>query len=164
MSKQYKFKVGDLVVYPAHGTGKIVAEEKEKYAETEIQVYVITFNNLDITLKIPKSKADEVGLRHLTSAKSLSKALDVLSGKRIRSYPNMWNKRIQHYESKVNSGDVISIAEVIKELHSGIEKNEKSYTEKIIYNDAMEKLAGEYAATHNVELQEAVSKIQTTLN
>ena len=164
MTKQCNFKVGDLVVYPAHGTGKIISETKEKYAGIEVQVYVITFNNLDITLKVPKAKAKEVGLRHLTSTKFLDKALQVLSGKKVKSHINMWNKRIQQYESKANSGDIIAIAEVIKELHSDIEKQERSYTEKIIYNDALEKLAGEYAATHKVKLDEAIDKIYATLN
>ena len=163
MAKKRNFKVGDLVVYPAHGTGKIISEEKEKYVGIEIPVYVITFNSVDITLKIPKSKAETVGLRCLTSSKFLDKALDILSNKKIRSYTGMWNKRVQEYENKVNSGDIIAIAEVIKELHSDIEKAEGSYTEKTIYNDAVEKLAWEYAITHKVELDEAINKINTTL-
>ena len=164
MPKECNFKVGDLVVYPAHGTGKIVSEEKEKYAGIEVQVYIITFSNIDITLKVPKAKTKEVGLRHLTSIKFLDQALKVLSGKKVKSHINMWNKRIQQYENKVNSGDVIAIAEVIKELHSDIEKEERSYTEKIIYNDALEKLAGEYAATHKIKLNKAINKIHAILN
>ncbi len=164
MPKRRSFKIGDLVVYPTHGMGKIIAEEKEKYVGIEVQVYVITFDNVGMTLRLPKSKADAGELRHLSSNEFLDKALKILSGKKIRLHKGMWNKRVQLYESKINSGDVTAIAEVIKELHSNIEKTERSYTEKIIYNDALERLAIEYAATHKVELDKAINKINDTLS
>lgn len=164
MSKQYGFQVGDSVVYPTHGVGKISAEENNTYGGIEVKVYVITFESNDMTLRIPKSRVDKAGLRPLCSSEFLDKALDVLSGKRIKLHKGMWSKRVQQYESKINSGDVIAIAEVIKELHSNIEKSERSYSEKIIYNDALERLAGEYAATCKVQMNEAINKINSKLN
>ncbi len=164
MSKQYSFNIGDSVVYPTHGVGKILSEEIDNYGGIEIKVYVITFENNNMTLRIPQSRATKVGLRPLCSNEFLNKALDVLSGKKIKLNKGMWSKRVQQYETKINSGNVIAIAEVIKELHSNVEKSERSYSEKIIYNDALERLAGEYAAMCKVELEEAINKINDKLN
>ena len=164
MSNQYGFRVGDPVVYPTHGVGKILSEETEQYNGVEVKLYVITFDNNSMTLRIPKSRATKVGLRPICSSKFLNKALDVLSGKKVRLNKGMWSKRVQQYESKINSGNVIAIAEVIKELHSNVEKSKRSYSEKIIYNDALERLAGEYAATCKVKLSEAINKINNKLN
>ena len=164
MSKQYSFQVGDSVVYPTHGVGKISAEENDIYGDVEVKVYVITFESNDMTLRIPKLRASKAGLRPLCSSEFLDKALDVLSGKKIKLHKGMWSKRVQQYESKINSGDIIAIAEVIKELHSNVEKSERSYSEKIIYNDALGRLAGEYAATCKVQINEALTKINDKLN
>jgi CarD family transcriptional regulator len=164
MSKQYSFNIGDYVVYPTHGVGKILSEEIDNYGGVEIKVYVITFENNNMTLRIPQSRAIKVGLRPLCSNEFLNKALDVLSGKKIKLNKGMWSKRVQQYETKINSGNVVAIAEVIKELHSNVEKSERSYSEKIIYNDALERLAGEYAAMSKVELEEAINKINDKLN
>jgi CarD family transcriptional regulator len=164
MSKQYSFQVGDSVVYPTHGVGKISAEENDIYGDVEVKVYVIIFESNDMTLRIPKLRASKAGLRPLCTSEFLDKALDVLSGKKIKLHKGMWSKRVQQYESKINSGDIIAIAEVIKELHSNVEKSERSYSEKIIYNDALGRLAGEYAATCKVQMNEALTKINDKLN
>lgn len=164
MSKQYSFQVGDSVVYPTHGVGKISAEENHSYGGVEVIVYVITFESNDMTLRIPKSRVDKAGLRPLCSSEFIDKALDVLSGDKIKLHKGMWSKRVQQYESKINSGNVVAIAEVIKELHSNVEKSERSYSEKIIYNDALERLANEYAATCKLEINEAINKINDKLN
>ncbi|WPX97002.1 CarD family transcriptional regulator [Candidatus Bandiella woodruffii] len=164
MPKQLNFQVGDDVVYPTHGVGKITAEEEEKYGGIEVVVYVISFDNTSMTLRVPKSRANKVGLRHLNSNEFLDRALDILSGNEIKLHKGMWSKRVQQYENKINSGDIIAIAEVIKELHVNIEKSERSYSEKVIYNDALERLAGEYAATHKLELNEAINKLRAKLN
>jgi CarD family transcriptional regulator len=160
---QTNFKIGDSVVYPTHGVGQITAEEEEEFAGVELSVYVITFHNSSMILRVPKSRAGKIGLRHLSSDKFLDDALKVLSGKKIKLHKGMWSKRVQQYEGKINSGDVIAIAEVIKELHGNVEKSERSYSEKVIYNDALERLAREYAATYNVELNKAIEKITETL-
>lgn len=164
MSEQYSFQVGEYVVYPTHGVGKISSEENDTYGDLKIKVYVIVFESNSMTLRIPKSRADKVGLRPLCSNEFLGKALSILSGKKVKLHKGMWSKRVQQYENKINSGDVIAIAEVIKELHVNVEKSERSYSEKIIYNDALERLAGEYAATHKVGTREAVKIINDMLN
>ena len=164
MSKQYSFQVGDFVVYPTHGVGKITSEETDKYGGIQVTVYVIIFENNNMILRIPKSRANKVGLRTLCSSQFLNKALDILAGRKTKLNKGMWSKRVQQYESKINSGNVVAIAEVIKELHSNVEKSERSYSEKIIYNDALERLAGEYAATCNVKLSDAINKINDKLN
>ena len=164
MSRQHSFQIGDSVVYPTHGVGKISAEKLDNYGGLEVLVYVITFENNDMTLRIPKARADKAGLRKLCSSEFLDKAFDILSGKKIKLHKGMWSKRVQQYENKINSGDIIAIAEVIKELHINAEKSERSYSEKIIYNDALERLAGEYAATCKVKMNEAINKINDKLN
>jgi CarD family transcriptional regulator len=141
-----------------------MAEEEEQCAGIDVLVYVITFAGSSMTLRIPKSRANKVGLRHLSSDAFLNKALEVLSGNKIKLNKGMWSKRVQQYESKINSGDVMAIAEVIKELHSNVEKSERSYSEKVIYNDALTRLAGEYAATYKLDLNEAINKINAQLN
>ena len=163
MSTQHTFEVGNFVVYPTHGVGKILAEENEKYGDIQVKVYVITFESNNMTLRIPKLRANKVGLRHLCSVESLDKALDVLSGRKIKTNKGMWSKRVQQYEMKINSGDVVAIAQVIKELYSNIDKSERSYSEKVIYNDALGRLAGEYAATHKLDIIEATNKINSIL-
>ena len=164
MPTQSSFKIGDAVVYPTHGVGTIMAEEEEKYGGVGVVVYVIAFSGTSMTLRVPKSRADKVGLRHLSSDEFLNKALEVLSGDAVKLHKGMWSKRVQQYESKINSGDVLAIAEVIKELHANVEKSERSYSEKVIYNDALGRLAGEYAATYKLDINEAINKINDKLN
>lgn len=163
MSEKHNFQVGDFVVYPTHGVGKILSDEIEQYAGTQIRVYVIIFENSNMTLRVPKLRACKAGLRPLSSDQSLQKALDILSGKKIKLNKGMWSKRVQQYENKINSGDITAIAEVIKELHSNIDKSERSYSEKMIYNDAIDRLAGEYAATFNMSISDAINKINDKL-
>ena len=163
MSEKYSFQVGDFIVYPTHGVGKILSEDIEEYSGIRITVYVITFENSNMTLRVPKSRACKGGLRPLSSSQFLEKAFSILSGKKIKLNKGMWSKRVQQYENKINSGDIIAIAEVIKELHSNIEKSERSYSEKMIYNDAIDRLAGEYAATCKVKVSEAINKINNKL-
>ena len=152
------------MVYPTHGVGKISAEENDIYGDVEVKVYVIIFESNDMTLRIPKLRASKAGLRPLCSSEFLDKALDVLSGKKIKLHKGMWSKRVQQYESKINSGDIIAIAEVIKELHSNVDISERCYSEKFSYNDALGRLAGEYAATCKVQINEALTKINDKLN
>ena len=164
MSKKHSFKIGQSVVYPTHGVGKILSEEVENCSGISIKVYVITFDSNNMTLRIPQSRTNRVGLRPICSNECLKKALNVLSGKKITLNKGMWSKRVQQYENRINSGDIIAIAEVVKELHSNIEKSARSYSEKIIYNDALERLASEYAAMHKITLTEAVKNISDRLN
>jgi len=163
VTKTHNFEVGDFVVYPTHGVGKISSEEIDKYAGIQVKVYVITFKNSNMTLRIPKSSVAKTGLRSVCSHEYLRQALEVLSGKEIRLNKGMWSKRAQHYENKINSGNLICVAEVVKELHCNTEKSKRSYSERIIYNDALERLAEEYAVTKKVEIEEAITRINDKL-
>ena len=129
MSNSLEFSQNDYVVYPSHGVGKIEAIEKEIIAGFEMEMFVIHFEKDKMTLRVPTSKADAVGMRSLSSPDIVGKAMSTLRG-RARVKRAMWSRRAQEYEQKINSGDLISIAEVIRDLHRNDEQREQSYSER----------------------------------
>ena len=117
MSKSgLEFKVGDAVVYPAHGVGKVAGIETQEVAGMALEVYVITFDHEKMTLRVPTKKAVSAGLRSLAGETVVTKALTTLKG-RARIKRTMWSRRAQEYEAKIDSGDLVSIAEVVRDLH-----------------------------------------------
>jgi len=124
-----EFKVGDAVVYPAHGVGKVAAIETQEVAGMALEVYVVTFEHEKMTLRVPTKKAKTAGLRTLAADDTVSKALTTLKG-RARVKRTMWSRRAQEYEAKINSGDLISIAEVVRDLHRAETQPEQSYSER----------------------------------
>lgn len=151
------FKVGDTVVYPSHGVGHITGEEVEVFAGVQTTVYVITFSGNSMTLRIPKARAKKIGLRHVSSDNSMNEVIEILSSN-SKSTKIMWNKRIQSYEAKLNSGNISSLAEVVSELHKE-DIAELSYSEKNIYNSALDRLADEFSLAKNIQKQEASLQI-----
>lgn len=162
MSKKTDYVEGDFVVYPAHGVGRITGVETHQIADMEVTLYVITFEKDRMTLRLPVAKAKESGLRKLSSKDRIKDALSTLQG-RSKSKKVMWSRRAQEYETKINSGDLVSIAEVVRDLHKEDGQQEQSYSERQIYQAALERLARELAAVEDIDHKEATEKLETFL-
>lgn len=162
MSNRLAFAAGDYVVYPSHGVGKVIGIEKEIIAGVELEMYVVKFDNERLTLRVPIDKAPRSGMRKLSSREKIQSTLDAL---RVRVRPRrnvMWSRRAQEYEAKINSGDPVAIAEVVRELHRH-DDSEQSYSERQLYRAALERLAREIAAIERVDEEEATRKLQDVL-
>jgi len=147
MSKSRKsdFRPNEYVVYPAHGVGQIVSIEKQEVAGFELELFVVSFEKDKMTLRVPTNKATEIGMRSLSSPDIVSQAMKTLKGK-ARVKRAMWSRRAQEYEQKINSGDLIAIAEVVRDLHRNDDQREQSYSERQLYEAALERLTREVAA------------------
>ena len=144
-SKNPDFRPNDFVVYPAHGVGQIVSIEEQEIAGIRLELFVISFEKDKMTLRVPTHKASEVGMRSLSSPDIVSKAMATLKSK-AKVKKAMWSRRAQEYEQKINSGDLISIAEVVRDLHRADDQREQSYSERQLYEAALERLTREVAA------------------
>jgi len=158
----YEFRPNDFIVYPAHGVGRIVGVEEQEIAGISMELFVISFEKDKMTLRVPTAKATAVGMRSLSSPVTVEKAMDTLKG-RARVKKAMWSRRAQEYEQKINSGDLISIAEVVRDLHRSDDQREQSYSERQLYEAALERLTREVAAVDGVEEGIAQSKIGEVL-
>ena len=163
MAKSSDFKTEDFVVYPTHGVGKVLGTEKQKIAGTELDLLVIDFEHERMTLRIPLSKAQESGLRPLSSKKQMDLALVKLKG-RARVRRTMWSRRAQEYEAKINSGDPVSIAEVVRDLRRNSSQAEQSYSERQMYQAALDRLAREFAAIEKIDEETAISRLEKLMN
>lgn len=152
MSKARKaeFRPNDFVVYPAHGVGKIVSIEEREIAGMQLELFVVSFEKDKMTLRVPTDKATQVGMRSLSSPDIVSKALATLKGK-ARVKRAMWSRRAQEYEQKINSGDLLAIAEVVRDLHRTDDQREQSYSERQLYEAALERLTREVAAVSGID-------------
>jgi len=160
-TKKSDFRPNDYVVYPAHGVGQIVSIEEQEIAGIKLELFVISFEKDKMTLRVPTHKATEVGMRSLSSPDVVSKALETLKGK-ARVKRAMWSRRAQEYEQKINSGDLLSIAEVVRDLHRTDDQREQSYSERQLYEAALERLTREVAAvsgTDEAGAQKAVDDV-----
>ena len=155
------FKTDEFVVYPAHGVGKILAVETQKVADIELEMFIVFFDKDKLTLKVPTAKALEVGMRPLSSREIIEKAILTLKGK-ARVKRAMWSRRAKEYEDKIYSGDLLSIAEVVRDLHRGEDK-EQSYSERQLYEAALERLTREMAIVDGLEEQIAQDKVDEVL-
>jgi len=162
MTANSEFKVGDFVVYPAHGVGKLTEIETHEISSQTIQLLVINFDKERMTLRLPINKARSAGLRHLSTNEEMTTALDMLTIK-TRHKKTMWSRRAQEYEAKINSGDPKSIAEVLRELYRANGEVEQSYSERQIYQAAFERLSRELAAVEAIEEDEAMKKVSFIL-
>ena len=163
MSKNgHEFAVGDHVVYPAHGVGTIRGVETQEVAGHSLEVYVITFDHEKMTLRVPTGKAKSSGLRSLAAGDIMSKALVTLKG-RARIKRTMWSRRAQEYEAKINSGDLVSIAEVVRDLHRAENQPEQSYSERQLYESALDRMAREVAAIEKIDRDAAVAVLTKSL-
>ncbi len=157
------FKPNQYVVYPSHGVGKITSIEEQEVAGFSLEMFVINFEKDKMTLRVPTAKADSVGMRSLSSPDLVSKAMATLKG-RARVKRAMWSRRAQEYEQKINSGDLISIAEVVRDLHRNDDQREQSYSERQLYEAALERLTREVAAVDGTEEDLAQKKVSDVLD
>ncbi len=144
-SKKLDFRPNEYVVYPAHGVGQIISVEEQEVAGFSLEMFVISFEKDKMTLRVPTDKAIEIGLRTLSPPDVISKAMHTLKGK-AKVKRAMWSRRAQEYEQKINSGDLIAIAEVVRDLHRTDDQREQSYSERQLYEAALERMTREVAA------------------
>ena len=161
-SPELEFSVGDHVVYPAHGVGVVVGVENQQVAGMALELYVVTFDHEKMTLRVPTKKARGAGLRALAEGNVVSQALTTLKG-RARIKRTMWSRRAQEYEAKINSGDLVSIAEVVRDLHRSESQPEQSYSERQLYESALDRMAREVAAIERIDRDAAISLLHKSL-
>jgi CarD family transcriptional regulator len=157
-TKKADFRPDDFVVYPSHGVGQIVSIEEQEVAGTRLELFVISFEKDKMTLRVPTAKATSVGMRNLSSPDIIEKALETLKG-RARVKRAMWSRRAQEYEQKINSGDLVSIAEVVRDLHRAEDQPEQSYSERQLYEAALERLTRELAAVEEIDEAKAAARV-----
>ena len=157
-----EFRANEYVVYPAHGVGKIVSIEKQEIAGMDLELFVISFEKDKMTLRVPTAKASSIGMRSLSSPDLIAQALNTLKG-RAKVKRAMWSRRAQEYEQKIHSGDLISIAEVVRDLYRGGDQPEQSYSERQLYEAALERLTREVAAVERVDESNAAEKVGAVL-
>lgn len=160
--KKLEFRSQDWVVYPAHGVGRIVSIEENEVAGMKLELFVISFEKDKMTLRVPVAKARAVGMRRLSSPDVVQNALATLKG-RARIKRTMWSRRAQEYEQKIHSGDLISIAEVVRDLHRASGQPEQSYSERQLYEAAIGRLAREVAAVERIDEDAAMKRLETAL-
>ena len=161
-SKKPEFRPNDFVVYPAHGVGKILSIEEQVIAGMSLELFVISFEKDKMTLRVPTNRATEIGMRSLSSPDVVTKALETLKGK-AKVKRAMWSRRAQEYEQKINSGDLMSIAEVVRDLHRADDQREQSYSERQLYEAALERLTREVAAVAGVDEAGAQKRVDEVL-
>jgi CarD family transcriptional regulator len=161
-NRKLEFKANDHVVYPTHGVGRIARVEEQEVAGMRLELFVIQFEKDKMTLRVPTAKAKAVGMRKLSSPDVVAIALNTLRG-RARIKRTMWSRRAQEYEAKINSGDLVSIAEVVRDLHRASGQPEQSYSERQLYEAALARMAREVAAVERIDEQAAVKRVETVL-
>ncbi|QDY69260.1 CarD family transcriptional regulator [Qingshengfaniella alkalisoli] len=161
-AKSSEFRPNDYVVYPAHGVGQIVSIEEQEIAGMTLELFVISFEKDKMTLRVPTNKATEVGMRSLSTPDVIGQALTILKGK-AKVKKAMWSRRAQEYEQKINSGDLIAIAEVVRDLHRADDQREQSYSERQLYEAALERLTREVAAVGGTGEDDAQQKVDEVL-
>lgn len=160
--RKMEFRPNDFVVYPAHGVGRIVSIEEQEIAGIKLELFVISFEKDKMTLRVPTNRATQVGMRSLSTPDVVSKAMATLKGK-ARVKRAMWSRRAQEYEQKINSGDLVSIAEVVRDLHRADDQREQSYSERQLYEAALERLTREVAAVGGTDETLAARKVDEVL-
>src|ERR1700693_5560347 len=156
------FKTNEFIVYPAHGVGQILAIEEQEVAGAKLELFVINFVKDKMTLRVPTAKIVSVGMRKLAEAPIVKRALDTLKG-RARVKRPVWSGRAQEYEAKINSGDIVAIAEVVRDLYRSETQPEQSYSERQLYEAALDRLAREISAVQRITETEAVKEIEAAL-
>lgn len=161
-SKKSEFRPNDYVVYPAHGVGQIVSIEEQEIAGISMELFVVSFEKDKMTLRVPTAKATEIGMRSLSSPDVIDQAMRTLKGK-AKVKRAMWSRRAQEYEQKINSGDLIAIAEVVRDLHRNDSDREQSYSERQLYEAALERLTREVAAVADGNEDAAAKRVDEVL-
>jgi CarD family transcriptional regulator len=162
LTQRQGFKTNEFVVYPAHGVGQILAIEEQEIAGAKLELFVINFMKDKMTLRVPTAKIANVGMRKLSEPALVKKALETLKG-RARVKRTMWSRRAQEYEAKINSGDIVAIAEVVRDLYRSESQPEQSYSERQLYEAALDRLSREIAVVQHITETEAVKEIEGQL-
>jgi CarD family transcriptional regulator len=162
LTQRQGFKTNEFVVYPAHGVGQILAIEEQEIAGARLELFVINFMKDKMTLRVPTAKVANVGMRKLSEPALVKRALETLKG-RARVKRTMWSRRAQEYEAKINSGDIVAIAEVVRDLYRSESQPEQSYSERQLYEAALDRLSREIAVVQHVTETEAVKEIEGQL-
>lgn len=156
------FKTGEFVVYPAHGVGQITEIEEQEVAGFKLELFVINFVQDKLTLRVPTTKVESAGMRKLSDDARITKSLKTVQG-RARIKRTMWSRRAQEYEAKINSGDIVFIAEVVRDLFRSENQPEQSYSERQLYEAALDRMAREISAVNKISSTEAVAEIEKNL-
>jgi CarD family transcriptional regulator len=163
ISTRHGFKTNEWIVYPSHGVGRIVAIEEQEIAGMALELFVITFEKDKMTLRVPTGKSQSVGMRKLADEGIVKRAMETLKGK-ARIKRTMWSRRAQEFEAKINSGDLVSIAEVVRDLFRADNQPEQSYSERQLYEAALDRMAREIAAVEKIDERGANQRITEILN
>jgi CarD family transcriptional regulator, regulator of rRNA transcription len=156
------FKTNEFIVYPSHGVGQILAIEEQEIAGAKLELFVINFIKDKMTLRVPTAKIVSVGMRKLAEPPLVKRALETLKG-RARIKRTMWSRRAQEYEAKINSGDIVAIAEVVRDLYRSETQPEQSYSERQLYEAALDRLSREISAVQKITETEAIKEIEASL-
>ena len=156
------FKTGEHIVYPAHGVGRIVGIETQEVAGHKLDLFVIAFAKDKMTLRVPTMKATAVGMRKLADPSTVKRSLETVRG-RARVKRTMWSRRAQEYEAKINSGDLIAIAEVVRDLFRSDTQPEQSYSERQLYEAALDRMSREISSVSKISETEAIHQIEQNL-
>src|SRR5712672_719701 len=162
LTQRQGFKTNEFVVYPAHGVGQILAIEDQEIAGAKLELFVINFMKDKMTLRVPTAKVANVGMRKLSEPALVKRALETLKG-RARIKRTMWSRRAQEYEAKINSGDIVAIAEVVRDLYRSDTQPEQSYSERQLYEAALDRLSREISAVQRITETEAIKEIEAAL-
>ena len=162
VTQRQGFKANEFVVYPAHGVGQILSIEEQEIAGARLELFVINFIKDKMTLRVPTAKVANVGMRKLSEPALVKRALETLKG-RARVKRTMWSRRAQEYEAKINSGDIVAIAEVVRDLYRSESQPEQSYSERQLYEAALDRLSREIAVVQHSTETEAVKEIESQL-
>ncbi|MGE5157398.1 MAG: CarD family transcriptional regulator [Gemmatimonas sp.] len=162
VTQRQGFKANEFVVYPAHGVGQILAIEEQEIAGAKLELFVINFIKDKMTLRVPTAKVANVGMRKLSDPALVKRALETLKG-RARVKRTMWSRRAQEYEAKINSGDIVAIAEVVRDLYRSESQPEQSYSERQLYEAALDRLSREIAVVQHATETEAIKEIESQL-
>ena len=162
VSQRHGFKTNEWIVYPSHGVGRIVGIEEQEIAGISLELFVITFEKDKMTLRVPTGKSQSVGMRKLSDESVVKRAMDTLKGK-VRIKRTMWSRRAQEYEAKINSGDLVSIAEVVRDLFRSKSQPEQSYSERQLFEAALDRMAREIAEVEKLDERGAIQRITEVL-
>jgi len=161
-AKKLSFKVNELIVYPAHGVGRVTQIEEQEIAGAKLELYIVDFEKEKLRLKVPTGRAEQKGMRRLSDKAQIEQALKVLKG-RARIKRTMWSRRAQEYDAKINSGDLISVAEVVRDLYRSERQPEQSYSERQLFEQALDRMAREIAAVKKIDDDQAIKELEDYL-
>jgi CarD family transcriptional regulator len=156
------FKVGELIVYPAHGVGRVTNIEEQEIAGVRLELYIVDFEKEKLRLKVPTNRAEQKGMRRLADRALIEHAMKVIRG-RARIKRTMWSRRAQEYDAKINSGDLIAVAEVVRDLYRSDRQPEQSYSERQLFEQALLRFARELAAVRKVDDDQCVKELEEFL-